>query len=55
VFFEIQNALAQEAPQPSSFGLGRNMDGTPTNPRTLQQLPTEDGSIIPSIGIVLDF
>lgn len=55
LFFEIQNALAQEAPQPSSFALGRNMDGTPTNPRTLHQLPTEDGTIIPSIGIVLDF
>ena len=55
VFFEIQNALANEAPQPPSFGLGRNTDGSPTDPRTLQQLPTEDGSIIPSIGIVLDF
>ena len=55
VFFEIQNALAQEAPQPPSFALGRNTDGSLTNPRSLQQLPTEDGSIIPSIGIVVDF
>ena len=55
IFLEIQNALASEAPQPPSFALGRNTDGSPTNPRTLQQLPTEDGSVIPSIGIVVDF
>lgn len=55
VFFEIQNALAQEAPQPPSFAVGRNTDGSLTNPRSLQQLSTEDGSIIPSIGIVVDF
>jgi hypothetical protein len=55
VFFEIQNALASEAPQPPSFALGRGEGGMVTNPRSLQVLPTEDGSIIPSIGIVVDF
>ena len=55
VFFEIQNALASEAPQPPSFALGRGEDGMVNNPRSLQVLPTEDGSIIPSIGIVVDF
>ncbi len=55
VFLEIQNALASEAPQPPSFALGRNTDGSLTNPRSLQQLPIEDGSVIPSIGIVVDF
>ena len=55
VFFEIQNALASEAPQPGSFALGRGEDGMVTNPRSLQVLPVEDGSIIPSIGIVIDF
>ena len=55
VFFEIQNALATEAPQPPSFALGRGDDGMVTNPRSLQVLSTENGSIIPSIGIVVDF
>ena len=55
IFLEIQNALASEAPQPPSFALGRGEDGMVTNPRSLQRLPTEDGSIIPSIGIVVDF
>ncbi len=55
VFFEIQNALATETPQPPSFALGRGDDGMVTNPRSLQVLSTEDGSIIPSIGIVVDF
>ncbi|MCH2215111.1 MAG: TonB-dependent receptor [Flavobacteriales bacterium] len=55
VFFEIQNLLAQQAPEPPSYVLATDMDGNIVQPQQLEELPTEDGSIIPTIGLVVDF
>ncbi|MEM9051422.1 MAG: TonB-dependent receptor, partial [Bacteroidota bacterium] len=55
VFFEIQNLLAQQAPEPPSYVLATDMDGNVVQPQQLEELPTEDGSIIPTIGLVVDF
>ena len=54
-FIEVQNALANANPQPPSYGLSRDASGMPVNPRSLFQIPLEEGSIIPSFGIVIDF
>jgi len=55
LFFEIQNLLGQNAPEPASFALARNENGQPLDPRRLVQNPADEGSPIPSIGLVLDF
>ncbi|AXT57067.1 TonB-dependent receptor [Aquimarina sp. AD1] len=55
VFIEAQNILAQQAPQPTQFGLTRNTNGTIVEPRSLTEIETETGQIIPSLGIVIDF
>lgn len=55
LFFEVQNVLFQEIPQPPQFGLSRNANGTITNPRALQTIPSDSNSLIPVIGIVVDF
>ena len=54
-FIEIQNALANANPQPPSYGLSRDASGLPVDPRSLNQIPLEEGSVIPSFGIVIDF
>jgi hypothetical protein len=55
VFFEIQNILAQEAPQPPSYAIATDENGVVVTPRSLAELPVEEGSIIPTIGLVVDF
>ncbi len=55
VFLEIQNAFGQQAPEPPSYGLNRNDDGTIVDPRTLVVVPVDSGSALPTIGIVFDF
>ena len=55
VFVEAQNVLGQNIPQPPEFGLNRNTDGSIVDPRSLVEIETDTGQIIPSIGIVLDF
>ncbi|WP_206540698.1 TonB-dependent receptor [Kordia jejudonensis] len=55
VFVEAQNILGQEIPQTPQFGLARNANGTVAQPRSLQQIETESGQIIPSLGVVIDF
>ncbi len=55
LFFEAQNVLGQNNPQPTEFGLARDMSGQIINPRSLVAIEQEPGSVIPSIGIVLDF
>ena len=55
VFIEARNALGQNSPQPPQFGLNRNADGTVVDPRSLVEITQDNSSIIPSIGIVLDF
>lgn len=54
-FIEVQNALANANPQPPSYGLTRDASGMPVNPRSLFQIPLEEGSVIPSFGVVIDF
>ena len=54
-FIEVQNALANANPQPPSYVLSRDASGMPVNPRSLFQIPLEEGSVIPSFGIVIDF
>lgn len=56
VFVEVQNILAQNNPQPPEFGLNRDETGAIVQPRSLAQIMEEDnGSPIPSIGLVVDF
>ncbi|WP_394746837.1 TonB-dependent receptor [Spongiimicrobium salis] len=55
VFAEAQNILAQESPQTPQFGLARNSAGNITQPRSLVEIDTDTGQIIPSLGIVVDF
>ncbi|MGB3798635.1 MAG: TonB-dependent receptor [Lewinella sp.] len=55
VFLEIQNALGQQSPEPPSFGLQRTDDGVVVDPRRLVVVPVDAGSVLPNIGIVLDF
>ena len=56
VFLEIQNTLGQNTPQPPTFGLNRTESGTIILPRQLIQIQELDNSsILPSIGIVIDF
>ncbi len=55
IFAEVQNALAQDNPQPPQFGLARDSNGDIQNPRSLTEIETDTGQIIPSIGIVVDF
>jgi hypothetical protein len=54
-FIEVQNVLAYANPQLPSYGLNRDASGMPVNPRSLFQVPFEEGSVIPSFGIVIDF
>ncbi|PRX57293.1 TonB-dependent receptor [Flagellimonas meridianipacifica] len=55
VFVEAQNVLGQNIPQPPEFGLNRGLDGSIVEPRSLVEIESDTGQIIPSIGIVLDF
>ncbi|ETN95727.1 TonB-dependent receptor [Zhouia amylolytica] len=55
LFFEVQNVLAEDLPQPPEYGLARDESGQPLTPRTLTEITTDSGTIIPVIGLVLDF
>ena len=55
LFFEAQNILSQQQPQPTEFGLARDNTGTIIQPRSLVEIPQGEGQVIPSIGVVLDF
>lgn len=55
VFLDIQNALAQTTPQPLEFGLNRDSSGQIIDPRSLVAVDGSQGTVIPSIGIILDF
>lgn len=55
VFLEIQNALAQQAPEPPTFGLDRDNNGNIIEPRQLVTVPIDNGEVLPTIGIVFDF
>ncbi|MHA7865515.1 TonB-dependent receptor [Flagellimonas marinaquae] len=55
LFFEVQNVLFQEIPEPPQFGLNRDMNGNVIQPQELVQIESDNNSPIPVIGIVLDF
>lgn len=55
LFLEVQNALAQNIPQPPEYGLSRDMNGNLISPQQLVPLEIDNGSPIPVIGIVVDF
>lgn len=55
LFLEIQNLLMSNSPESPEFVLERDDQGNVTNPRNLVQVAQEDGSLIPTIGIVVDF
>jgi len=56
VFLEIQNIFGQEIPNEPTYGLDRDEDGTIILPETLIQIEGADNSsVLPSIGIVIDF
>ncbi|SHG25537.1 TonB-dependent Receptor Plug Domain [Flavobacterium micromati] len=55
LFLDVQNALGQTIPQPIEFGLNRDQNGQITNPRSLVGVDGAEGTVIPSLGIILDF
>ncbi len=56
LFFEVQNVLVQNNPQPPEFGLNRDDSGALLQPRSLLKImQDDDGRPIPSIGLVVDF
>lgn len=55
LFVEIQNALGRITPEPTQYGLLRTDQGELINPAQLAPIPPQEGSLIPSIGLVLDF
>ncbi|MFA0963492.1 carboxypeptidase-like regulatory domain-containing protein [Roseivirga sp. BDSF3-8] len=56
VYFELQNAFGQQAPQPPSFGLNRNeQTGEIIEPRELVEIETDASAPLPIIGFVIDF
>ncbi|WP_460538827.1 TonB-dependent receptor [Echinicola sediminis] len=56
LFLEFQNLLGQDAPSEPLYGLERDDEGNITEPRNLKLIPSiSDGSVLPSIGLVLDF
>lgn len=56
VFLEIQNAFAQNIPNEPDYGLNRDNQGNVISPRQLVQIEDIDNSsILPSLGIVIDF
>lgn len=55
LFLEAQNVLAQVAPTPPSYTLAVTDNGEIANPRSLVATFDEEGTVIPTIGIVIDF
>ncbi|UCS92054.1 TonB-dependent receptor [Echinicola marina] len=55
-FLEFQNLFGQDTPSEPLYGLDRDDEGNITEPRTLKEIPAiSSGSVLPSIGLVLDF
>lgn len=55
IFLELQNAFATPIPAPEQFGLNRDAQGNLISPRSLVAVQEQDGAVIPTIGVVLDF
>ncbi|MDR9419539.1 carboxypeptidase-like regulatory domain-containing protein [Gracilimonas sp.] len=56
VYLEVQNVLAQSSPSEPRYGLNRNDNGEIIVPRELVRVDSsDDGEVLPSIGLVLNF
>lgn len=55
LFVDFENILAQQIPQIPQFGLLRDDAGDVVTPRQLIQVDNSNSSVIPTIGLVLDF
>lgn len=56
LFLEIKNTLLQKNPSQPSYGLGRDANGNIITPRSLVRVDgDDDASVLPSIGLVLNF
>lgn len=56
LFFEVQNALAQDLPSQPSFGLSRDETGAVLQPEEVVQIQSvSNTAVLPSLGIVIDF
>src|SRR6056297_21676 len=55
LFIEAQNILGQNNPSPPEYGLNRDASGTVVQPRALAIIEQDPGSVIPGIGVVIDF
>ncbi|MFD0797499.1 TonB-dependent receptor domain-containing protein [Maribacter chungangensis] len=55
LFVEAQNILGQNNPSPPEYGLNRDASGTIAQPRSLVTIAQGEGSVIPGIGVVIDF
>ena len=55
VYLEFQNALAQQSPQPPQYGWDRDELGSIIMPRSLIEIPQAEGSLLPIIGLAVDF
>ena len=56
VFLEIQNITGSANPSPPNFGLARDAQGNVIQPETVRQIEAiNSGSVLPSLGLVIDF
>ncbi|MCE2612187.1 TonB-dependent receptor [Flavobacteriaceae bacterium D16] len=55
LFFEVQNILGQNTPNPPEYGLNRDNNGVVIQPESLVEINADNGQPIPSLGIVIDF
>lgn len=55
LFIEAQNILGQNNPSPPEYGLNRDASGMVVEPSSLVIIEQEPGSVIPGIGVVIDF
>ncbi len=55
LYLEIQNAFNQQIPQPPTYGLNRDTNGNVIDPSSLVVVEDDNASVLPIIGLVLDF
>lgn len=55
VYFEAENILAQQIPQLPAYGLARTSENEIEDPRRLVTIEQAASSVIPTIGIAVDF
>jgi hypothetical protein len=55
IFLEVQNILAQQIPEPPTYGLARDEAGNLQEPRRLVEVNVDQSTPIPTVGVVVDF